>query len=75
VGTAGRCKQGMDIAYEGTWGYHPLVLTLAETGEVLGLVNRSGNRPSHEGAAAEVDRCLELCFRAGFLNPTFAGKN
>lgn len=67
VGTTGNCKEGMDVAYDGTWGYHPLVLTLAETGEVLGLVNRSGNRPSHEGAAVEVDRCLELCFRGGFL--------
>ena len=22
VGTAGECKQGIDIAYDGTWGYH-----------------------------------------------------
>ena len=51
VETTGQCKQGMDIAYDGTWGYHPLVVTLANTGEVLCLVNRSGNRPSHEGAA------------------------
>jgi len=64
--TDGQCKQGMDIAYNGTWGYHPLVLTLAETGEVMSIVNRPGNRPSHEGAAAEVDRCLEVCFRGGF---------
>jgi hypothetical protein len=66
VGTTGSCKQGMDIAYNGVWGYHPLVLTLAETGEVLRVVNRSGNRPSHEGAAAEVDRCMKLCLDAGF---------
>jgi Transposase DDE domain group 1 len=66
VGTTGSCKQGMDIAYNGIWGYHPLVLTLAETGEVLRVVNRSGNRPSHEGAAAEVDRCIKLCVGAGF---------
>jgi hypothetical protein len=66
VSTTGNCKQGMDIAHEGTWGYHPLVLTMAETGEVLGLVNRSGSRPSHEGAAAEVDDALALCRRAGF---------
>lgn len=66
VETAGECKQGMDIAYDGTWGYHPLILSLAETGEVLSIVNRPGNRPSHEGAAREVDRALLLFSRAGF---------
>jgi hypothetical protein len=66
VETTGQCKQGMDIAYDGTWGYHALVLTLANTGEVLGLVNRSGNRPSEEGAATEVDRALAVCWRGGF---------
>jgi hypothetical protein len=66
VETTGQCKQGMDIAYDGTWGYHPLLLILANTHEVLGLVNRSGNRPSHDGAAAEVDRAVAVCFRGGF---------
>jgi len=73
VETTGQCKQGMDIAYDGTWGYHPLVLTLANTGEVLGLVNRSGNRPSHDGAAAEVDRALAVCFRGGFRQVLLRG--
>jgi Transposase DDE domain group 1 len=73
VETTGQCKEGMDIAYDGTWGYHPLVLTLANTGEVLGLVNRSGNRPSHEGAAAEVDRALAVCFRGGFRQVLLRG--
>jgi hypothetical protein len=49
VDTTGECKQGMDIAYNGTWGYHPLLVSLANTGEVLSVVHRSGNRPSHEG--------------------------
>jgi hypothetical protein len=73
VGTLGNCKEGMDIAHEGTWGYHPLLLTLAETGEVLSLVNRSGNRPSHEGAATEVDRVLTLCFQGGFQRVLLRG--
>lgn len=73
VGTSGACKQGMDIAYEGTWGYHPLIVSLANTGEVLSLVNRSGNRPSHEGAAAELDRAAQLCFRGGFQRVLFRG--
>jgi Transposase DDE domain group 1 len=73
VETTGQCKQGMDIAYDGTWGYHPLVLSLAETGEVLWLVNRSGNRPSHEGAAAAVDRIVSLCRKAGFRKVLLRG--
>ena len=73
VATTGQCKQGMDIAHDGTWGYHPLVLTLANTGEVMGLVNRSANRPSHEGCAAEVDRALEVCFRGGFRQVLLRG--
>ena len=73
VETTGRCKQGMDIAYDGTWGYHPLVLTLAQTGEVLSIVNRSGNRPSHEGAAVEVDRCLQRCWQSGFRRVLLRG--
>lgn len=30
------------------------------------LVNRSGNRPSHEGAAQRFDRAIERCRQAGF---------
>jgi hypothetical protein len=71
--TDGECKQGMDIAHDGTWGYHPLVLSLANTREVLRLVNRPGNRPSHEGAAEQVDRALAVCFRGGFRRVLLRG--
>jgi hypothetical protein len=73
VETTGQCKQGMNIAYDGTWGYHPLLLSLANTHEVLWLVNRSGNRPSHEGAAAAVDRVVRVCRAAGFRNVLLRG--
>ena len=56
--TTGECKQGMDVAYDGTWGYHPLMISLANTAEPLYLVNRSGNRPSHEGAAVRFDQAI-----------------
>ena len=73
IATTGQCKQGMDIAYDGTWGYHALVLSLANTGEVLSVVNRSGNRPSHEGAAVAIDDLLPVCFRGGFRRVLLRG--
>jgi hypothetical protein len=66
VATDAECKQGIDIAYNGTWGYHPLLISLANTAEPLYLVNRSGNRPSHEQADDYFDRAIALCRQAGF---------
>jgi hypothetical protein len=60
VATTGSYKQGMDISYKGIWGYAPLIVTLANTREVLYLVNRPGNAPSHQDAAEWIDKAIAL---------------
>jgi hypothetical protein len=60
AGTLGECKGGMALSYKGIWGYAPLIITLANTREVLYLVNRPGNAVSHQGCVPWIDRAIEL---------------
>jgi hypothetical protein len=66
VSTTGECKVGMDVNYKNEWGYHPLLVSLANTQEPLFIVNRKGNRPSEEDAAIWLDKAIAVCRRGGF---------
>jgi hypothetical protein len=63
----------MDFAYDGQYGYHPLLISLANTSEPLFLLNRSGNRPSQERADVFLDKAIALCRRAGFRSILLRG--
>lgn len=74
VPTYGECKQGMDYnGHKKMWGYHALIVSLANTNESLYIINRSGNRPSSEGAPEVFDNAIAHCRNAGFKSMLLRG--
>jgi hypothetical protein len=56
----GNQKEGADFTYQGSFGYHPLAITLANSQECLRLINRPGNLTSADGAAEALTEVFPL---------------
>jgi hypothetical protein len=60
VSTLGQKKEGISYSYKKTWGYHPLLVSLANTREPLFVVNRRGNVASHADSTKWLDKAIEV---------------
>jgi hypothetical protein len=58
-------KQGASYGYTHKLGYHPIVATRADTGEVLHIRNRKGKANTQRGAERFVEELLARVRRAG----------
>ena len=67
--TYGRAKQGGVFGHTKVKGYHPLLATLAETGEVLHSRMRGGNAHSARGAVTFIRETISRVRGAGATGP------
>ena len=62
-------KQGAAYGYTSKLGYHPIIATRSDTGEVLHIRNRKGKANTQRGAERFVDELLARVRRAGHTGP------
>ena len=65
----GRAKQGAAFGYTRRRGYHPLLATRAETGEVLHIRLRTGSANTSRGIGRFLDELIARVDRAGATGP------
>ena len=65
VEVAGQCKQGAGFGYTKRRGYHPILATRADTGEVLHARMRKGSAQSQRGAERFVRELVQRVRRLG----------
>lgn len=67
IGTSRRAEGsaiGFNKAKKGQRSYYPLLCTVAQSGQVLSVLNRSGNVHDSNGARAFIVRCIALARQA-----------
>jgi Transposase DDE domain group 1 len=67
--TFGRAKQGAAFGYTRVRGYHPILATRADTGEVLHIRLRKGSANTSRGFGRFLDELLARVERAGAAGP------
>lgn len=65
----GRAKQGASFGYTRVRGYHPLIATRADTGEVLHVRLRKGSANTSRGMLRFTDELIARVTRAGATGP------
>ena len=66
---AGHAKQGAGFGYTKVLGYHPILATRADTGEVLHARMRKGQANTQRGARRFIDELVARVRRAGASGP------
>ena len=67
--TYGTKKQGTGFGYTKVVGYHPLIATRAETGEILHIRQRTGSAGSGRGMKQFISETMARIRRAGATGP------